>query len=116
AIVCAILRRLEGVLRQRSARIDLAVRGPDFSLALAESDGLQLIWRLLATLAGSLAPGEIAGLSLFSEDNSVTLEADLPASLMAEGDPFAATAPAQPRAISAGMFGTGFALRLARAE
>ena len=35
---------------------------------------------------------------------------------MDDDDPFASTAPAQPRAISAGMFGTGFALRLARAE
>ena len=41
---------------------------------------------------------------------------DLPAALMGDEDPFASVAPQQPRAISAGMFGTGFALRLARAE
>ena len=58
-IVARIQRRLEGVLRQRSARIDLAASGSPFTVALAEPDALQLVWRLLATLAGSLAPGEI---------------------------------------------------------
>jgi hypothetical protein len=77
---------------------------------------MQLAWRLLATLAGALAPGEIVDLTLTSDGNMVTLEADLPAALAGNGDPFAASAPAQPRAISAGMFGIGFTLRLARAE
>ena len=45
-----------------------------------------------------------------------TLDVDLPAALAGNGDPFAASAPAHSRAISAGMFGSGFALRLARAE
>jgi hypothetical protein len=83
---------------------------------MAGIDAMQLTWRLLATLAGTLAPGEIVELVLVGDGDQVTLDADLPAALAGNGDPFAASAPAQPRAISAGMFGTGFTLRLARAE
>jgi signal transduction histidine kinase len=111
-----ILRRLEGVLRPRSARIELAVHSESFALGLTENDARQLAWRLLATLAGSLAPGEVIDLALTSDGTALTLVADLPAALLDDGDLFAATAPAQQRAISAGMFGTGFTLRLARAE
>lgn len=111
-----ILRRLDGVLRPRGARIELAARGSPFTVGVAESDAMQLAWRVLATLAGGLAPGETIDLTLGGDGAWVTLEASLPAALAAEDDLFAAAAPAQPRAISAGMFGTGFTLRLARAE
>jgi hypothetical protein len=83
---------------------------------MSDTDAQQLAWRLLATLAGALAPGEVIDLALASDGTELTLVADLPASLLDDGDLFAATAPAQQRAISAGMFGTGFTLRLARAE
>ena len=115
-IVSRILQRLEGVLRPRGARIEVATRGSPFTIEMTEADAMQLAWRLLATLAGALAPGEIADLTLASDGEWVTLEAGLPAALSDEADLFAAAAPAPPRAISAGMFGTGFTLRLARAE
>ena len=115
-VVIATLRRLEGVLRPRSARIELTAHGSPFTIGMARADAMQLAWRLLATLAGALAPGEIVDLSLVSDGARLTLEIDLPVSLAGDGDPFAAAAPPQPRAISAGMFGTGFSLRLARAE
>jgi two-component system, OmpR family, sensor kinase len=115
-IVIATLRRLEGVLRPRSARIELTAHGSPFTIAMAPADAMQLAWRLLATLAGALAPGEIVDLALVSDGKRLTLDVDLPVSLAGNGDPFAAAAPPQPRAISAGMFGTGFSLRLARAE
>jgi two-component system OmpR family sensor kinase len=53
---------------------------------------------------------------LTSDGVELALTADLPAALLDDADLFAATAPAQQRAISAGMFGTGFTLRLARSE
>lgn len=115
-IVGRIIRRLEGVLRPRSAGIELAVRGDAFTVALDEPEAMQLVWRLLATLAGALAPGEVIDLALSSDGARIVLEADLPMAMLGDADPFAASAPAQPRAISAGMFGTGFTLRLARAE
>ena len=115
-VVGAILRRLESVLRQRSARIELRATGSPFTLAIEQSEARQLAWRLLATLAGTMAPGEILDLNLASDGSRMTLEADLPAALLGDADLFAGSAPGQPRAISAGMFGTGFTLRLARAE
>ena len=116
AVIVRTLRRLEGVLRPRSARIELIAVGGPFIVGMAEPDAMQLAWRLLATLAGALAPGEIVELVLAGDGERITVDADLPAALAGNGDPFAASTPAQPRAISAGMFGTGFTLRLARAE
>jgi signal transduction histidine kinase len=115
-VIGQTLRRLEGVLRPRSARMDLALSGSAFLVPLEEPEAAQLAWRLLATLAGALGPGEIIDLALTADGERVTLDADLPASLLGDEDLFAATTPAQPRAVSAGAFGTGFTLRLARAE
>jgi hypothetical protein len=114
-VVSSMLRRIDGVLRPRSARVELAMHGEGFAVGLSEADAQQLVWRLLATLAGALAPGEVIDLVLSSDGAELALVADLPASLL-DGDLFAATAPAQQRAVTAGMFGTGFTLRLARAE
>src|SRR5690606_20741385 len=46
----------------------------------------------------------------------VALAGELPLGLAAVDDPFAAVAPASAPFVTAGMFGTGFTLRLARAE
>jgi two-component system OmpR family sensor kinase len=115
-VVTQLLRRLEGVLRPRSAQMALSVSGSPFAVGIDESEALRLAWRLLATLAGALGPGEVVDLELTGDGEQVTLRADLPTSLLEDADVFAAGAPAQPRAVSAGMFGSGFALRLARAE
>jgi hypothetical protein len=115
-VTSQLLRRLEGVLRPRSARIDLAVRGAPFTLPLDDQETQQLLWRLLATLAGALGPGEVIELVLTGDGARATLSVDLPASLLDADDLFAASVPAQPRTVSAGMFGSGFSLRLARAE
>jgi len=111
-----LLRRLEGVLRPRSARIDLAVRGEPFLVELDEREVQQLLWRLVATLAGCLTPGEVIELTLMSDGARATLSAELPLALLDSDDLFTASVPAQPRTVSAGMFGSGFSLRLARAE
>jgi len=115
-VVSQLLHRLEGVLRPRSARIELGVSGTTFATGLDEGEAQQLAWRLLATLAGALAPGEVIDLTLASDGEYLSLTADLPVVLLGEEDLFAAIAGAQPRTVSAGMFGTGFTLRLARAE
>lgn len=111
-----LLQRLEGVLRPRGARIRLEAVGSEFGIGLEGPETQQLAWRLLATLAGALAPGEVIDMRLVSDGSSMTLSADLPLALLGDEDLFSATAPSQPRTISAGMFGTGFTLRLARAE
>lgn len=115
SILSGQLRRLEGVLRPRSAAIYLRGTGP-LPVPLDGDDAALLAWRLLAALAGALAPGETITITQRREGEMALLEAELPLSLDGQDDLFAGSVPAQARAISAGMFGTGFALRLARAE
>ncbi|MGC1269630.1 MAG: histidine kinase dimerization/phospho-acceptor domain-containing protein [Croceibacterium sp.] len=115
SVLAGQLRRLDGVLRPRSAAIDLRGSGP-LLVGLDGDDAALLAWRLLAALAGGLAPGETITISQSREGDRAVLEAELPLALDGQDDLFAGSPPAQPRAISAGMFGTGFALRLARAE
>ena len=115
-VVERTLQRLEGVLRPRSAKIRLLVSGESFDVGLAEDDAALLAWRLLATLSGALAPGEVIELTLRGDGRRVVLAGELPLGLAAGDDPFAAVAPTQAPVVTAGMFGTGFTLRLARAE
>jgi signal transduction histidine kinase len=115
-VVERTLRRLDGVTRPRSAHLRLLTSGEDFTVSLEEDDGALLAWRVLATLAGALAPGEMAELALRGGPGGIELEAELPVGLAGEEDLFATTSRGEAQAISAGMFGTGFTLRLARAE
>lgn len=115
-VVADLAKRLDGVLRPRSAMMELAVAGSPFTIGLAMEDAQLLAWRLLATLAGALAPGETIRLDLSGDGQIVRLAAELPLTMAEEADLFTGDRPAQARAISAGMFGTGFTLRLARAE
>ena len=114
-VVERTLRRLEGVTRPRGAHLRLLTSGTSFAVRLGEDDSAMLAWRLLGSLAGSLAPGEVIELSLRETSEGIELSADLPLAL-AGGDPFSGTATSQAPAISAGMFGSGFTLRLARTE
>ncbi|AKH41938.1 hypothetical protein FHS61_002530 [Altererythrobacter atlanticus] len=114
--VTQTLRRLEGVLRPRNARLELTVTGEDFACRFDEPELQQFTWRLLATLSGALAPGEIVALRLTGEDGEIALQAELPAALADRADLFAASPSPAAGSVSAGMFGAGFTLRLARAE
>lgn len=110
------IRRLEGALRPRNAALSLTVSGGPFIVPLAEEEAAQIAWRLLATLAGALAPGETIDLTLTSDGNGLRLTASLPSSLPSGGEVFSCSAPKQSQALTAGMFGPGFTLRLVRAE
>jgi signal transduction histidine kinase len=87
---------------------------------LDPDDAEALVWRLMASLAAALAPGERIALRLDpligSGGATARLSCDLPARLAAEDNLFAATTRATGTGINPGLFGTGFALRLARAE
>ena len=103
-------------------------RGGGFALGLREGTGLpvdlasaeseRLIWRLLATLAGAAAPGEVLQLRARARGAFVLVSLALPQSLAAQDDEqlWQALAVPGPKALSAGIFGAGFSLRLARAE
>ena len=110
------VQRLAGVLRPRSAELRLRASGGPFLIPLDDGEARLLCWRLLATLAGGMAPGEVLELVLAGDGETVTLGCDLPLALSDEDDPFAASIAPQARAITAGMFGSGFTLRLVRAE
>ncbi len=78
----------------------------------------RIVWRLLATLAGTSAPGEVLKVRTRAKNSEVRLDMALPASLaaMPNGKLFETGVGAVPQIVSAGVFGVGFALRLARAE
>ena len=115
-IVVETIRRLDGALRARNSGFALDVSGSPFSVAIPRDETLLLAWRILASLAGSLAPSETCLLSIAGDGHAVRLAVDLPQAIAAQDDPLAGGLPAKRPAISAGMFGTGFSLRLARAE
>lgn len=123
---------LAALLRGTAAQLD-PVLGPHdagFSVTLSpdtcllvgidREDAEALVWRLLASLAAATAPGErivLAADPLIGQGGArVRVRAHLPARLAEEEDLFAATIRAGSGAISPGLFGAGFALRLARAE
>lgn len=97
-----------------------ALTTPDIApwLALDRLEVERIVWRLLATLAGVSAPGEVLRADLARDERGLRLELALPAVLAAQdGDTlFEAAAGAIAQTVAAGVFGVGFALRLARAE
>ena len=120
--VGATLARLEHHAKTHGITLALDGMARPLPLTLAEIETERLCWRLLATLVASATTGERLHLCLTDEDGAACLTLTLPAALAAlteeaAGDALfrAAVSPA-PEGPSAGMFGTGFALRLARAE
>ena len=123
---------LTALVRRTSAQIGSALDAQDagLSLAFAEAstlliaidheDAEALVWRLLASLASACAPGERIAVSLdplIGPRGPISrLVCGLPARLADEEQLFAATIRTSGSAINAGLFGTGFSLRLARAE
>ena len=125
--LAALLRRTAGqlaaVLAPQGGGFDLGF-GDDVCLmaAIGPDDAEALVWRLLASLAAAANPGERIALRLDpvigAGRGEVRLRCSIPARLAAAGEAslFAATTRTGESAISPGLFGTGFALRLARAE
>lgn len=102
-------------------------RGSGFAVNAATASGMvaldrmeveRLAWRLLATLAGTASPGERLKLDLTNRDRHLRIAMTLPEVLAERPDKdlFEAGPGSIPQAIAAGVFGVGFALRLARSE
>jgi signal transduction histidine kinase len=115
-IIDGTTRQLDGVLRPRSAGLELVATAQTCLVALTPHDTEILIWRILATLAGTTSPGEALQIVLAVNGKLAGIEIDLPVSLADRPDIFEGTVSPAHQAVSAGMFGAGFALRLARAE
>lgn len=116
SILIRTSKQLQEVLKARGAAFELDQHGTgDASIPLASDDAEALAWRLLATLAGAVGANERIRLAIAETNGFVTLSCTLPAALAARDDIFADSTRAS-GSVSAGMFGPGFALRLARAE
>lgn len=125
ALLRQTVDRLSPGLEPRGSGFVLTAEGaePDQAqealwVALAPIEAERLCWRLLATLAGSAHLGETLMLHLCRVDAMVELELHLPVALAGMDDTslFHAVAETTPSGLSAGMFGAGFALRLAAVE
>ena len=118
AIVVMTVGQLEAYTGPRRSGFELDQRDESMPVALARVEAERLVWRLLATLAGSTVPGELLRLRSRQRGGMARITVRLPASLANLSDEglFQAVAEGRPKALSAGMFGVGFALRLAAAE
>ena len=121
ALVRRMTQQLAPVLAGRDASLTLTENpSPTLLLAIDEDEAEALLWRLLATLAGHCAPDEALAITLTPVFDGPAAMAqcvcDLPKRLASLDDPFACDLRPAHQTISAGPFGPGFALRLARAE
>ncbi|MGB3753551.1 MAG: sensor histidine kinase [Parerythrobacter sp.] len=116
AIVARLVEQIAPVLDGREAGMTLKATPHAAPVALAGNEAEALCWRLLATLAGLLEPGEHIRLRLKEKGNIMRLKCALPRALAAQDDIYAATMRSNSGPLRAGMFAAGFSLRLARAE
>ncbi|BDI60717.1 histidine kinase dimerization/phospho-acceptor domain-containing protein [Qipengyuania nanhaisediminis] len=117
ALVARIVSQLSQVLGPRMAGIVFESPPENAALVALDEEGAEaLLWRLLATLGGGCASGEMIDAAIETGSGEARLVCDLPAQLLAEEDLFTAEARPVANAINAGLFGAGFSLRLARAE
>ncbi|KLE35262.1 histidine kinase dimerization/phospho-acceptor domain-containing protein [Aurantiacibacter luteus] len=108
------IRRLQGVLRPRGATLELAAKEGPFLVALERAETLALVWRLLASVAGAMAPGETITVRLDRKAERIRMRMPIPDVLAdLEGQD---RDPPRRSAVSAGMFGPKFTFRLAQAE
>ncbi|MEM7779759.1 MAG: histidine kinase dimerization/phospho-acceptor domain-containing protein [Pseudomonadota bacterium] len=111
------VNQLKQVLAPRMAGIVIESAPPEpLEVAMAPDEAETMLWRLLATLAGGCAAGEMLEAELTTQDDLAALTCEMPALLLREADVFTAEARPIGTTINAGLFGAGFALRLVRAE
>ena len=116
AILRKQIEQLQTVLSSRVARLEFDCKATTAVLALEQQDAEMLAWRLLATIAATTGAGERIALELRQEDDQLSLRSAIPATLAASKDPFSTQTRPSGGALSPGIFGAGFSLRLARAE
>lgn len=116
AIVGGLAAQLNEVLAPRESRFVLDTLDSQCSVGFDRHEIEGLGWRVLATLTGAVGSGEELGLAFACDGRAATLACTLPSSFAALDDVFDSNGRAGGGGLSAGMFGAGFALRLARAE
>ncbi len=116
AIATQSLAQVTPVLAAREAGFSFAKGKGPFAVAVQEDELARMIWRIFAALSASLEPGEQAKCTLHTGAGMARLRWTLPATLQPHKDLFQATIKESGQALSASAFGSGFGLRLARAE
>ena len=116
AVVRQQVGQLQGVLSTRVARFEADLGNDPLWAALSQDDAEMLAWRMLGTLAAATGAGETVTLALSSQEGELALSVSLPASLAESDDIFSSQAHHSTGAAGIGLFGAGFAFRLARAE
>ncbi|MGB7373214.1 histidine kinase dimerization/phospho-acceptor domain-containing protein [Pontixanthobacter sp.] len=114
-IVSGQIDQLQTVLKPKNATFEFRMVDAPM-VAMARGDGEALAWRFLANLAAAVGAGEHVHVELAVHGGALRLCCEIPASLCSVPDIFATTPKPAGGVLSAGMFGAGFALRLARAE
>ena len=116
-LVARTVAQLAPVLGPRMAGIELRQDETiQLRIGIDTDEAEALVWRLLATLGGSCASGEILACTLENGDGLARLSCDIPAQLIEADSIFTAEARPVAGTVNAGLFGAGFTLRLARAE
>lgn len=117
-LVEAITDRLAAFTGPRQSGVDCTFANRPLAIALDRSDAERLFWRLLATLVSACVPGERLAVRGELANGKVVISIRLPEGLVqaGEADLFDALAGASQAPLGAGMFGSGFALRLCRSE
>jgi two-component system OmpR family sensor kinase len=118
ACVAATVARLQAHTGPRGNDFVLEAPGAVLRVAMAPIETERLCWRLLATLAGSANPGETLRLDVRGLGDQAKVTLQLPETLSKLDDEVLlhTGAGAAAHSLAAGMFGTGFALRLAARE
>ncbi|MFA7596458.1 MAG: histidine kinase dimerization/phospho-acceptor domain-containing protein [Novosphingobium sp.] len=116
AALRAIVAQLTPFLDARSGGISLWGDDEATPVPLAKVEADRVAWRLLATLCGAMTAGEQLDIHVAREPDRVIFAFELPAALADRDDIFSAAPRSASQAITAGLFGSGFAFRLARAE
>lgn len=113
----ATLARLEAQAQARGVTLCLQGAG-NAPVALPVVEAERLVWRLLATLFPHAVAGETLGATIHVTNGPVRFDLTLPAALAVMDDEtlFHSGTGGDGTGPWAGMFGTGFALRLAGAE
>lgn len=116
AALRAIVAQLTPFLDARSGAVSLWGDDDATPVPIAKAEAERLAWRLLATLCGAMTAGEQLDIHVARKSDRVIFAFELPAALADRDDIFSASPRSAAQAITAGLFGSGFAFRLARAE
>lgn len=116
AIARQQVEQLQNVLSARVAQFVARWSATPALLSVSEGEAQVLAWRILATLASATGAGETLDLALDAAGEALEMRCDLPSTLAGTKNIFSTETRPVGGAVSAGIFGAGFALRLARAE